>query len=1130
MGHIAISDVSETVSTGFVGRVTLPVRLWFAAERASLIPSSHSNFLLAKRLMKNLGCTALSYPVLPNSSNHPLWQSWDLAVEGCVKQLHQLQTGAMMVDPKNNLASPFFSMHLSAFDVWLELGGRVHEKPTHLPIVLQVLLSQSHRIRALSLIQRYLTISHATVNLALLVGIFPYILKLLQSPAPEIRQVMISIWCNIIGFDVSCRQELVKDPKACSYFIQYLSTKDTATTPIQRCMAAFIIAELCDGYLEGQELCLQRSLVPFSVSMLRLSMGALPPGSDPQEWSLLRQWLALALAKLCEKYPEAKYVCIKEGVHTALLGLLHDTAPIVRSAAMHCLGELFGSIAPKTTGIMGGALGTTPSVPGSMVSNPMMGGSVGGYSPPRFLSPKAMHSNPPGTPLMPQPFPPMISTSSQSTFSMLPTPPTMGPNPETRPPVPENSVLDTKLFEINLALKLLEKCKDAAVTVRQEAIIAISKFIRSVPHVHCFELIVQAVGPLKKAVDNQRESTDVSRLLSVDEGQNMFASSTPQLSSSGAKPSTDSTSANRSRSNSHSLSLEDMQRLTERVKGFVAESPLFAELLHAVVSQSAITSMTRENSSNTLSSTFESSLRLSTSNTSLNDEASVASPPPAGAVRATRLQRAQQDPAAFVASMYVRLWIGMREMQVKEPHSVVFQALSSIAQVVLVKTQSDRMVRMSGFAGGSASLRGQSPSRPSGMASPATPHGKDPSRVVGKNGTHDSADYVDPDEDDILAHDLNSSISNTTNQKPSAEKYMSLFDAIPALKSHLYAWSKQLFMKQIKELPSHSPSLVTVSDPEEFPARDLWLSDPLSVSGNDAYFRFAKQCEMLAYYNSVMETCKPMFQAPGTMDRSTIIMPNIGGGKDDKNMVSSTSPIKFEQKAILHTENSEMTSLVMFHAYQDVLAISDGTGVDIWSLENGCKVMKIKNSPNIGASTTSSTSRITSMQWMNESTDALLMIASDDGAVKVWRDSGSDNTMTVTSSGGATLATAFIGLPDVIQLQRGSGLVTCWDQGAGMLAVGGNSPTIRLWDLSKEQSTRTFATGMWLSTWERDLHHSFPSHRIRYMHHCIDVVLWIQSRLVGSDDAHQWELRTQCGEHEQQSSHRWFCRWSRCHV
>lgn len=58
------------------------------------------------------------------------------------------------------------------------------------------------------------------------------------------------------------------------------------------------------------------------------------------------------------------------------------------------------------------------------------------------------------------------------------------------------------------------------------------------------------------------------------------------------------------------------------------------------------------------------------------------------------------------------------------------------------------------------------------------------------------------------------------------------------------------------------------------------------------------------------------------------------------------------------------------------------------------------------------------------------------------------------------LATSFLALPDVPSTDKGSGLISSWNQESGILAVGGNSPSIRLWDLSREQCVRIFSTGL----------------------------------------------------------------------
>ncbi len=67
---------------------------------------------------------------------------------------------------------------------------------------------------------------------------------------------------------------------------------------------------------------------------------------------------------------------------------------------------------------------------------------------------------------------------------------------------------------------------------------------------------------------------------------------------------------------------------------------------------------------------------------------------------------------------------------------------------------------------------------------------------------------------------------------------------------------------------------------------------------------------------------------------------------------------------------------------------------------------------------------------------------------------------TPTPNTSLTVATSFLALPDIAETSRGSGLITAFNQESGILTVGGNSPTIRLWDLSREQCVRIFNTGL----------------------------------------------------------------------
>ena len=58
-------------------------------------------------------------------------------------------------------------LQLTAFELWLEHGSQDKRPPEQLPIVLQVLLSQVHRLRALVLLGRFLDMGAWAVDLAL---------------------------------------------------------------------------------------------------------------------------------------------------------------------------------------------------------------------------------------------------------------------------------------------------------------------------------------------------------------------------------------------------------------------------------------------------------------------------------------------------------------------------------------------------------------------------------------------------------------------------------------------------------------------------------------------------------------------------------------------------------------------------------------------------------------------------------------------------------------------------------------------------------------------------------------------------------------------------------------------------
>jgi hypothetical protein len=131
----------------------------------------------------------------------------------------------------------------------------------------------------------------------------------------------------------------------------------------------------------------------------------------------------------------------------------------------------------------------------------------------------------------------------------------------------------------------------------------------------------------------------------------------------------------------------------------------------------------------------------------------------------------------------------------------------------------------------------------------------------------------------------------------------------PSLLSHLYDWTKKLFLTTDKGY-----------DPYE---------DELSEEGINRSYRNARLQEIVVAEKNLSTIFK------GIDDRFDHMLDRKAKEEmqlTKASMVAALPPsqTKFEQKSILNVDNSEMTSLVMFHAFHDILAISDSNKVGIW--------------------------------------------------------------------------------------------------------------------------------------------------------------------------------------------------------
>lgn len=310
--HWIFTAVTDTVAWS-----ALPPDLFQRLFRADLLTASLCrNFLLAQRIMRGYNCTPAARPALPELANHPLWAAWDHALDLALAQLPALQAG------REYRPSAFFRDQLSAFRVWLRRGSELRAPPDQLPMVLQVLLSTLHRERALRLLCRFLALGPRAVRAVLAVGIFPYMLKLLQAHAPDLRPAMLCVWARIVAADPSCRRDLVA-ADGHRYFLRVLA--DPAADTESAALAAFVLATVVDGHPAGQQAALQGSLL--AVCLERLDG---PP-------RLLR-WLCLCLGRAWRHYDAAKWSGVRDLAHEKLYPLLRHDAVEVRAACAFALG------------------------------------------------------------------------------------------------------------------------------------------------------------------------------------------------------------------------------------------------------------------------------------------------------------------------------------------------------------------------------------------------------------------------------------------------------------------------------------------------------------------------------------------------------------------------------------------------------------------------------------------------------------------------------------------------------------------------------------------------------------------------------------------------------------------------
>jgi len=1144
-----------TAITDTIAWQVLPSPLFQRLFRQDLIVASmFRNFLLADRILRTLNCTPMSHPALPTTHDHPLWLSWDLAVETCLDQLmkegvlvdeasekrsvataastdsegvgnagetggnggigNEIAQGqtrpshpaslapaaaASVVSPPSSsqsraqITAPFFAEQLTAFEIWLEfaslrlqgsgecqvlqfgdplsngdISGRYFylEPPEQLPVVLQVLLSQAHRVRALALLRRFLDLGNAAVNLALSVGIFPYVLKLLQSSIDEYKHVLVGIWAKILLFDSSCQADLVKDG-ALPHFIRHLhwglpdpgaAASSNLPNPLplpatmgddgagQRTMAAVILSSICSDYAPGQKECLAKNLHGFCATLLSsveylstVEDSGSTPGikrasiSEERVPASFRLWLCLCLGNLMKNNATNQAELCKAAIHLRLVARLNDDSPDVRASACYAISCLIGAAPPDESSkdISTPATGGIP-VGGSLLPGmaPSSGQQLSGLGPsflPSSVTGMPLPTDAPGTSSnatglnlswqVPQqqtqqglqlqgmhPLPQLNQTQAQPPTSIGPG---LLPTPNLGAPVSQQPITPFQL-------------QPHTVTGQQQPLV--------------FEPQRRAI--LSVYQDQKRLDSDL-----------LCAENLSSVAKEDGSPTV-----------RHEAILTLATFVAKYIEAFVA---IADEGLVGGSTPKIPPSMGLPLRDNQLATIPDEG------DEGLDDEDSASSE--------RRSLPLPEGVNASQAEKIAELWRCLYLLQRKDPYEYISLVLSNIISGVnenlfVLRTklaeeevkQQQQDEEQPNFLGHTApvsdpatpehipsSERGAPPNMPTDFTSMAPPtlplrrHQTD--SQISSTATNSAANTDAPSRSELVKSTSTRSVRPGTSMRWSVDFKAQYNPPV----SKFYDWKRAEFGKQLTS--------------QEMTASPLL--DPLSHEGAVQIYRERRNLALHKESENLSESFACLAPKPQqkwrTLNGGTDLdLLNVGLNDAASKATAAFEDVVARKKQALHlgqtgmllNKDKKMTSMLKFHAYEPALVVSDGGNtVSLWDIDTAKRVSSFRNG--------SSKARNTSMTWINEMSSSLLMMGTDDGTIRVYDG-------LIEESGGISrstpeLATAFVAAPDLdVGKRGGSGLVTEWQQFSGRLLAGGSSKTIHCWDLEAERCRATFESNL----------------------------------------------------------------------
>jgi WD40 repeat protein len=965
--------------------------------------------------------------------------------------------------PPQQYTSPFFSEQLTAFEVWLEFAETHRtglEPPEQLPVLLQVLLSQVHRIRALELLRRFLQLGPWAVNLGLGLGIFPYVMKLLQSQ--EYKSLLVSIWASIVRFDPSTRVDLLKDG-ALHQFIQHLvygwshrggggggsghppqqsvQGDNAANLPVvdqdarERTTAAFVLAAAAHEYPAGQAECAKLQLHGSCCALLQSYEQGEAVGDASAEShfpTTLRLWLVLCFANMVKENTPTQNEALSSGVHVRLLARLSDRDSHVRAAVCYALGCLIGS--PLKSGSRTSSSqdlsSLAPSQPHPAGHVVMQGAGPGG----------AIFSSPVGAQLR--------FTSGQQlqpSFALSGTAGTTGPvsgataaNLPWRPQSSADGAGRTVAGGAATPGPLMMQPQQQFQQVQplrpghQQYQGVSSQYMLQQPH---YQSSQHPRGPSGYVRNNAS-------------GPYLNVSGQPMMVSPQAQPYQIQRIHEAPTRQPRPSVYEDRRRLEHDI-------PLMEALVRCTSDLSAVVR-------------YESMMGLAAAVGKYLDAFVVAAEETSSFGPPGNLQSAYPFPLGFdrrYLHRFVDTWKALRRLQHQDPYPAVSKAANKVVSYVhehllLYRMEVDEANQNREAQPGEIVTEGSSLLSPSVSEVPRTPiaslNDRGRATTTGRMTTRSelrrvSSEVTSRDDASLLLQsssatkdDRLASLGKGSSHAISSSDPLRWSFSLP--RSELYEWKKKSFD------PSNSSGASDDAGTEE-----LDLLSPVGAArayqhrrNNKAYKR---GLEVAARYSCLApkpqrKTIDVFFDEDNDETTEAAVEEEVAGKKRD---------LKMLEKLVLSSGGTK-TSMLHFHSFEDVLVSCGGRGcVTVWDTAN--KAGGYLSSFDVG---NAEHTRMTTSGWISEESSSLFYVGCDDGSVRIWgsliEESGGIHRQSFAETK-ASLRAAFTAVGMKAGGRGTSGLVCEWHPHSGLMLAGGNATVINVTDLEAERQVCQIETG-----------------------------------------------------------------------